>query len=324
MNILRNLKEGTGAHLSPVLAIGSFDGIHCGHRMILDSVVRSARRTRGTAAVLTFDPHPQKIIAPADCPRLIQTFEQKAAMMERIGIDLLAVVPFTWELAQLTPRQFVTEIVHETLAVRELHIGSNFRFGHKRAGDVTLLKKLGEELGIQVFEIPEYYVRRQKVSSTKIRRFLSSGRVEFARRMLGRPFEITGAVVRGAGLGARIGIPTANLEVRNELIPQTGVYITRASIGGRRCHGVTNVGFRPTLGATQDCPVVETHFLDFNHDLYGHDLELAFCCRIRAEKKFTSVDELAGRIRKDIALARRYFKRADAIAGRQSSVISHS
>src|SRR2546428_5427684 len=158
MKIVRSLKEIIETFPYPILTIGSFDGVHCGHQKILADVAANARQKHGTAAVLTFHPHPQKIISPAESPRLIQTFEQKAAMLEKLGVDLLALVPFTWDLAQLSARDFVMEIIHRKLAIQELHVGSNFRFGHNREGDVELLKKLGAKLNIQVFEIPEYYV----------------------------------------------------------------------------------------------------------------------------------------------------------------------
>ncbi|MBI2821007.1 MAG: FAD synthetase family protein, partial [Acidobacteria bacterium] len=169
MKIVHTLKEIAAPLAYPVFTIGSFDGIHRGHQKILQQVVGRARYHHGTAAVLTFHPHPQKIISPAESPRLIQTFEQKAALLEKIGIDLLIVTPFTQDVAQLSARSFVTEIIHQKLGIRELHVGANFRFGHKRQGDVSLLKSLSEELNLKVFEVPEYYFRGHKVSSTRIR-----------------------------------------------------------------------------------------------------------------------------------------------------------
>ncbi|MBI4455233.1 MAG: bifunctional riboflavin kinase/FAD synthetase [Acidobacteria bacterium] len=323
MKIVRSLEE-VGAVPYPVLAIGSFDGIHCGHRKILENVVSSARKHHGTAAVLTFHPHPQKIISPVDAPRLLQTFEQKAALMDKIGINLLVLIPFTWDLAQLPAQNFVTEIIHQQLGIRELHVGANFRFGHNREGDVTLLKQLGEQLGIHVFIVTEYYIRKNKVSSTRIRRLLSHGHVEVVGRMSGRSFSLVGTVVHGEGLGARIGIPTANLAVRNELIPMTGVYVTTSLLDGKTYRGVTNVGFRPTVQCISDLPVVETHLLDLDQDLYEKEMELFFHFRIRAEKKFADVEELIGQIRKDIAFACRYFSRVDSILSHRSSVIRQS
>ncbi|HEV8132668.1 MAG TPA: bifunctional riboflavin kinase/FAD synthetase [Acidobacteriota bacterium] len=322
MRIVRSLKEITATFPYPILTIGSFDGVHCGHQKILSEVAAKSRQNHGTAAVLTFHPHPQKIISPGDSPRLIQTFEQKAALLDKIGIDLLALIPFTWDLAQLSARDFVVEIIHRKLGIRELHVGANFRFGHNREGDVTLLKQLGEELAIQIVEVSEYYFRKIKVSSTQIRRFLSHGHVEIARRLLGRPFSLTGAVVHGDGLGARIGIPTANLDVSNELIPQTGVYVTSAMIEGKAYQGVTNVGFRPTVAQrTSDRPIVETHLFDFRQDLYEKEVELFFHFRIRAEKKFSGLDELVKQIHKDIDFTRRYFIRANAAVGQRALAV---
>ncbi|HEY2931141.1 MAG TPA: bifunctional riboflavin kinase/FAD synthetase [Acidobacteriota bacterium] len=312
MRIVRSLHEITENYPYPILSIGSFDGIHCGHQAILKGIVTRARQNGGTAALLTFHPHPQKIISSGDAPRLLQTFEQKAALLEKLGLDLLALIPFTWDLAQLSAHDFVSQIIHQRLGIRELHVGANFRFGHNREGDVTLLKDLGLRFGIEIREIPEYYFRNIKVSSTRIRRFLSHGHVEIAKRMLGRPFSLVGTVIHGDGLGARIGIPTANLSVQNELIPQTGVYVTAARLSGRTVQGVTNVGFRPTITQrTSEHPIVETHLFDLNEDLYGSEMELFFHFRIRAEKKFASPEELVQRIRKDIKLGRRYFARVN-------------
>ncbi|MBI3941171.1 MAG: bifunctional riboflavin kinase/FAD synthetase [Acidobacteria bacterium] len=312
MKIVRSLKEVTTPLPHPILAVGSFDGLHRGHQKVLENLVARAHQYQGTAVVLTFHPHPQKIISPADAPRLIQTFEQKAALLEIMHIDLLAVVPFTWDLAQLSAENFVTEIIHRQLGIRELHVGANFRFGHNREGDVALLKKMGESLDIQVVEVSELYFRNHKVSSTRIRRLLAQGCVEFGRRLLGRPYSITGTVVHGAGLGARIGIPTANLDVRNELVPLVGVYATSARVNGTDCLGVTNVGFRPTVRGTTERPVVETHLLDLNQDLHEKEMELFFHFRIRAERRFSGVEELVRQIGRDIAFARRYFSRTSA------------
>lgn len=325
MKIVRSLREVTCPPAYPVLTVGSYDGIHCGHRKILQSVVGQARRCGGTAAILTFQPHPQKIISPADSPRLLQTFEQKAAHLEAAGIDLLMLIPFTWDLAQLPAGEFVSEILHKRLGTREIHVGSNFRFGHKRQGTVAVLREMGREFGIAIQEVTEEILRGHKISSTRIRGLLSHGHVEFARRMLGRPFSLVGAIAHGDGLGARIGIPTANLDVRNELVPQTGVYVTTALIDGRVFPGITNVGFRPTVTKrTSDAPVVETHLLDVDADLYGKEMELFFHCRVRAERRFSGVEELVSRIRRDIGFARRYFARVARQKSESSSHFNHS
>lgn len=312
MKIVRSLAEVTTPFPHPIFAIGSFDGIHCGHQKVLGNVVLRARRHGGTAAVMTFHPHPQKIVSPHDSPLLIQTLEQKAAMLQALGFDLLLQVPFTEDLARLSAEQFVTEIIYEKLGICELHVGANFRFGHNRQGDVALLRGMGERLGIRVLEIAEVQLGRHKISSTRIRGLLAQGRVEFARRLLGRPFSVVGNVVHGAGLGSRIGVPTANLQVSNEVIPANGVYATLARIEGGDFPGVTNIGFRPTLQHRTDRPVVETHLLDVSRDLYGRELELFFHMRIREEQKFSGPEALVRRIGRDVARARRYFARIPA------------
>ncbi len=265
----------------------------------------------GTAVVLTFRPHPQKVISSGDAPPLLQTDEQKIELLERGGIEVVVRIPFTRKLSLSSPRQFV-ESVLDHRGIREVHVGSNFRFGHRRAGDFQLLRELAGECGIRVEGIEQVRMGQGRISSTMIRENLGLGRVEEASSMLGRPYEIRGTVVKGAGRGGRLGFPTANLQVWNELIPAVGVYVTQVQLDGAPIGSVTNIGFRPTLTpGTDPLPVVESHILDFNGNLYGQPLRLRFLKPLRPEEKFDNVEKLQHQVQRDIQNARDYLKEND-------------
>ncbi len=297
----------------PVMTIGVFDGVHRGHQTILRTVLERARHTGGTSLVLSFDPHPQKVIRPAEAPRLLQTREQKAELLDRLGVDYLIRLPFTRRLSLLDPEQFARQILHHH-GIREIWVGGNFRFGHRRSGDFRTLQQLGEKLGFTVREVPPVQVRGFRVSSTLIRRALEEGRASLARHLLGRAYEVRGMVVRGEARGAGLGFPTANLHPENELIPARGVYRTRVRVHGAAYDSVTNIGVRPTLEQrSPEQPVIETHLLGYRGDLYGQPLALEFWQHARAERKFASVEELKEQIGKDVRRARRYFARVSRL-----------
>lgn len=309
MQIIDGLNQFPKSLDYPVMAIGIFDGVHRGHQAIVERLVARAREKKGACAILTFCPHPQKVISPADAPLLIQTVEQKEAMLDQLGVDLLVRVPFTRELSLYSPEKFAREVLHDH-GIREIHVGSNFRFGHRRSGSIETLRELGEELSFEIHEITPVVFRGQRISSTAIRSVLSQGRVAFARRLLGRPYQIVGTVVRGAGRGVQLGFPTANLKSENELIPATGVYVTGGLLDGKSFPSLTNIGFRPTVELESAAlPVVETHVLDYHDDAYGKPMELDFCLRLRAEKKFDSVEALGRQIKIDIQRTRKYLRR---------------
>lgn len=300
---------------NPVVAIGVFDGAHLGHQRILGEVASRARGMAGTAILLSFSPHPQKVIASGEAPQLLQTFDQQAEILAGSGIDVFLRLPFTRRLSLLSPAEFVGEVLLR-IGPREVHVGENFRFGHRRAGDAATLRSLGGEHGFAVVGHEPVLFRGVRVSSTRIRRLLSAGRVHLAGRLLGRPYEVRGGVVKGARKGVRLGFPTANLKVDNELIPATGVYATRAVVNGKTWVGATNIGFRPTLqGFREPEPTVETHLLDFSGDLYGQSLALQFCRRVREERRFDGWEALIDRIGRDILWIRRYSERAAARMG---------
>ena len=292
-----------------ILTIGVFDGVHVGHRAVLHQIVSRARQTDGTALLLTFSPHPQKVIASGEAPPLLQTKEQKAEMLSQAGVDVLVRMPFTRRLSLYPPEQFLEKILFHA-RVGEVYVGSNFRFGHRRAGSFQLLQTMGEARGIRVGGIEQVKLNGDRVSSTLIRQAVRDGQMEDAARMLGRPYQISGTVVRGQGRGHQLGFPTANLQVHNELVPLTGVYVTVSELSGTQHPSVTNVGHRPTVQSTlpDDRPIVETHLLDGSANLYGRPMRTSFHTRLRPEQKFDSLESLQLQIQKDVRAARAYFK----------------
>jgi len=293
-----------------VATIGNFDGVHLGHRQLMRDLVERAERIQGTPAVVTFQPHPLQVLAPNNAPRQIQTLDQKLAAMEELGIRLVVVIPFTREFAQTSARDFAVRILHEKLRLQEIYVGPNFAFGHRREGSFNLLKEIGAEKGFLVGRIHQVQFRGNRVSSTAVRQALCAGQVSLARRLLGRPYALQGEIVHGTAIGTGIRVPTANLRTANELIPRNGVYVAILTCEGRRCPGVTNIGVRPTV--TQDpaaaIPIVETHLLDFEGDLYGREVSLELLLYMREERCFDNVQALVVQIRRDIERARRYFR----------------
>jgi riboflavin kinase / FMN adenylyltransferase len=298
----------------PVLSIGAFDGIHRGHQAILSKLVSLARSKQGTAVAMSFNPHPQRIITPATAPSLLQTSEQKEAILRELGVDILFRMPFSRELSLLSPDRFVHDLLLNW-APREIVVGSNFRFGHKRSGDFQTLRELCALHRIQVHAIQPVTLRGVRISSTRIRSLIKEGLVDLARRMLGRPYQIRGTIARGAGNATQqLGFPTANLSPENELVPAVGVYAGRALLADREATCVINIGYRPTLYRRREgSPVIEAHLLDYEGDLYGMDMSLEFCTRLRTEKRFDSPDELRKQIAKDIALTREYVARIERL-----------
>ncbi len=290
----------------PVLTIGVFDGVHRGHQWIIRSTVERARQMQGTAVVLSFDPHPQKAISPDTAPALLQTRRQKRETLAEMGVDIFINLAFTRELSLLAPEQFVRDVLYNH-GVREILVGTNFRFGHQRAGDFKMLEALSTPLGIRVEGIDSVMFRGMRISSTRIRNRLAEGRVSLARRLLGRAYEVRGTVIRGAGRGRELGFPTANLKAENELIPAPGVYAGQARIEDKRHPCVINIGFRPTLYRRRTAvPLIEAFLLDFSADLYGTVIGLEFCLRLRAETKFDSIEQLKKQIERDVRITRQY------------------
>jgi riboflavin kinase/FMN adenylyltransferase len=292
-----------------VLAIGNFDGIHLGHQAILRAAVERAAKTSDVATALTFDPSPRKVLRPESAPVRVSTNAQRMAWFGTVGLEAAVVLPFTLDLARLAPREFVEQILVRGLHVRAVLVGENFRFGHKQAGDVALLRELGAHHGFAVEIIPPVAQDGEIVSSTAIRREIATGNVGHAARLLGRPFVLSGDIVAGTGTGRRFTFPTLNLKPEQELLPARGVYVTRTLLEGetKSRRSVTNVGMRPTFnGASLS---VETHLLDFSGEVTAKRMEVRFWKRLREEKKFAAPEDLRAQIARDIASARRFFTR---------------
>jgi riboflavin kinase/FMN adenylyltransferase len=290
----------------PVLALGNFDGLHRGHMKIIDRVRRRAGERGGTPAAMTFDPHPPRIVRPDKAPPLLMTKTQKIEALGRAGMQGIAVVRFTRELSQWEPETFVRTVLVEWLHVTEVWVGANFLFGHNRAGTFSVLRSLGARYGFRAEKIDAVRYKDFVVSSTRIRRLVAEGRVDEAGALLGHHYFIDGIVTRGAGRGREIGVPTANLQTENELLPPAGVYATTAMLNGVVRPAITNVGLRPTFGDVTQL-VVETHIFDLNQDLYDKPLRLAFVQRMRDERAFPDVDALRAQIDADCRSARRLF-----------------
>jgi riboflavin kinase/FMN adenylyltransferase len=293
---------------SPVLALGNFDGLHRGHAKIIDRVRRRAGERGGTAAALTFDPHPPKVVRPDRAPALLMTTEQRLEALGRAGMQGVAVVRFTHEMSEWDPETFVRTVLVEWLHVVEVWVGANFLFGHDRAGTFSVLRTLGARYGFRAEKIDAVRYKDFVVSSTRIRRLIAEGRVDEAGALLGHHYFIDGGVVHGDARGREIGFPTANLDSANELLPPPGVYATTAAVAGIEHPSVTNIGTRPTFG-DEGTVRVETHLLDGARDLYDARVRLSFVQRLRDERAFPDVDALRAQIDADCRAARRLFDR---------------
>jgi riboflavin kinase/FMN adenylyltransferase len=301
-------RYATFGHIS-VLAIGNFDGIHLGHQAILRATVECARALNALSTALTFDPSPRKVLRPETAPPRLSTNAQRMEWFNAMGLEAVVVLPFTLDLARLSPGEFVEQILVRDLHVKAVLVGENFRFGHKQGGDVKLLTELGAIHGFDVVIVPPVVYRGEVVSSTIIRREVAEGDVSHAARLLGRPFALTGEVISGTGTGRRFTFPTLNLAAEQELLPARGVYITRSCLeGGTPSHrSVTNVGMRPTFNGSSLS--IETHLLDAQLATAPERMEVRFWKRVREEKKFSGPEELRAQIVSDIARANHFFSR---------------
>jgi riboflavin kinase / FMN adenylyltransferase len=288
------------------LTLGVFDGLHLGHQKIMQTVVERANATNTTPTVITFDPHPRSVLSPENAPPLLQTLDQRLSALEFYGIKQTIVIRFDQEFASIDAEFFLRQTVHERLQAKEVYLGEGFAFGKQRSGNFELLSKIAQEIGFIAKEVPEIKLRGNRISSSKIRKLLSSGEVNLARRMLGRPYGVEGQIVRGFQRGRTIGFPTANLKPKNRVVPKYGVYATATLIDDVWRKSITNVGVRPTFENELE-PSVETFIFDFDGDLYGDSLRLRFLHRIRDERKFNGIDELKAQIKKDCDVAADYF-----------------
>ena len=291
-----------------VLTFGVFDGLHLAHQLIMRRVTERAQLLAVPATVVTFDPHPRAVLHPETAPPLLQTFEQKMQGIERLGIDQTVVLNFTPELSRITAEDFLLRFIFGRLDAPEVYLGQGFAFGHNREGRFELLSHVAGRLGRVAEEVPEVLIHNHRVSSTMIRRLLGAGRINLARRMLGRPYGIESRVIEGRKIGkAQLRYATANLKPHNTVIPANGVYVTLTFVEGAWRQSITNIGNKPTFGGDPEV-TVETHVMDFDRELYGEKIRVRFLHRLRGEKKFESIDALRDQIDRDYGRAVRYFQ----------------
>jgi riboflavin kinase/FMN adenylyltransferase len=306
MNIITDLKDLEEPLRNPVLTIGNFDGVHRGHQALFEKVKERAKAIGGQSAVMTFEPHPIKVMKPGNGPPLITPTKQKLGLMWQAGIDIILCLPFTPEFAAISAEDFVRRILLDRIGAREIVVGYDYSFGYKREGNIDLLRDLGANLGFKVHVVDPIHINQKLVSSTSIRNLVREGNLKEAKLFLGRDYQISGTVIQGARRGGRVlGFPTANLRFIDELIPPTGVYAVTVVRDDETFYGVTNIGHNPTFG--NNALSVETHLLDFSGDLLGKDIKINFLHRLRDEKAFTSIDDLSGQIALDIQEAKKLF-----------------
>ncbi|MEZ5424795.1 MAG: bifunctional riboflavin kinase/FAD synthetase [Pyrinomonadaceae bacterium] len=291
-----------------VLTLGVFDGLHLGHQRIMQMVVERAQAVGAVPTAITFDPHPRAVLHPENAPPLLQTLDQRLAAFEVLGIKQTIVIRFTKEFAAQEASDFLREIIHERLQAKEVYLGKGFEFGKNRGGNIKLLKEMSGKLGFYADEVPEVRLRGHRISSSRVRQTLFDGRVNLARRMLGRPYGVEGQIEHGVRRGHQIGFPTANLKPQNRVIPRLGVYVTSTLIKNQWRRSITNIGVRPTFENDTE-PSIETYIFDFDGDLYGDVLRVRFLHRLRNERKFAGIDDLKAQIEKDSRRALNYFSR---------------
>jgi riboflavin kinase / FMN adenylyltransferase len=286
------------------LAIGVFDGVHLGHQAVISTSARHAKDAGGTPVVVTFDPHPAKVLRPNDAPHLLTATQHKIALIRDLGVAHLLVLQFDRQFASTAPDEFVRQLVSSSRPLREICVGHEWSFGKGRAGNLALLKQLGAASDFDVVGVPAVTVNGEVVSSTAIRRAVAAGDLIKATQMLGREYTILGTVKAGEKLGRKLGFPTANLSAHSEQFPPNGVYVTEARLAGALYRGVANLGYRPTVSTGEPDRLLELHLFDLNKDIYGEEVEVRFLRYLRPEQKFENVDALAAQIACDVAEAR--------------------
>jgi riboflavin kinase/FMN adenylyltransferase len=311
MKIFDHLDKIHEPFKSAVITIGNFDGVHIGHQALFHEVIETAETVGGTSIAMTFEPHPIRVLKQNGQPPLITLYEQKAELIERTGIDVLICVPFTRAFASLSADQFIRELLVKKIGMKAIVVGEDYSFGKNRKGNIDLLKSYGPDYGFEV--ILASWIKMSKgftdrISSTKIRELVIDGHMTEAEKMLGRHYQIRGRVVTGRDRGGRLlGIPTANINLHDELCPKTGIYAVTVECRGNQHNGVANIGYSPTFEDHEF--TVEVHILDFNDNIYGEKIRVNFIKRLRDEIKFSNISELIDQIKKDIAAARKFFSK---------------
>lgn len=307
MKLIRTAKDLANGRRKVCLAIGVFDGVHLGHQQIIRQTITDARQHEAVALIVTFDQHPSAIVAPDRVPPLIYSIPQKVRTIEALGADALLEIPFDREFSQQTGEAFIRSLARDLGQIQSICVGADFVFGHKRSGNVPLLRQLGSELHFQVHGLAAVALDGETVSSTRIRETIRSGDFDAASQMLGRAYSIAGKVVHGDHFGHKLGFPTANLDTPGMLLPPNGVYAAQARVADKSFRSVLNIGIRPTIQNPTPAPRVEVHLLDFTGDLYGQEMEITFAAKLRDENRFPSVEALRAQIQQDVAAARAVF-----------------
>ncbi len=303
MKIVHTAQELASPNRPAHAAIGVFDGLHLGHQAIIRQTLEDARATGGRCIVITFDRHPNAVVAPQHAPPLIYSLPKKAEVITSLGVEAMLELRFDEDFSRQTATDFIRGLARDLGQLKSLSVGANFTFGYRRGGNVGLLQQLGQELGFTAYGLPAVELDGVTISSTRIRDAIRAGQLELASRLLGRPYSLEGAVVAGDQIGRTIGFPTANLDVPGLLLPPHGVYAVEAITGGRAYPAVLNIGHRPTLKSPAPQLRVEAHLIQTQLDLYSTRLELVFKARLRSEMPFHSLDELKAQIARDIASA---------------------
>lgn len=308
MSIVCNLDNLPKNITNPVITIGNFDGVHWAHQKIFKKIIERARDLRGTSVVITFEPHPVKVMFPEKAKPLITLLEQKKELVINQGIDIFLIIEFTLEFAGISARDFVKDILVDKIGIKEIVVGYDYTFGHNRKGNITVLREMGSLFNFNVHQIDPVYVGKVLVSSTSIRNLIMGGNVDEAKKILGRNYQIRGEVISGRNRGGPLlGYPTANLRLTDELIPKEGVYIVLIDIGGKIYQGLTNIGYNPTF--KDKTLSVETYIFDLSANILKQKIKVNFLSRLRDEITFASSKELSQQIDQDVNQAREFFQK---------------
>ena len=305
MNLVEHIDKIKKPYNNAVITIGNFDGVHIGHQALFHEVIEKADAIDGTSIVMTFEPHPVRVLKQNDHPPLITLYEQKVELIESSGMDVLICIPFTLEFAAISAKEFVEDILLTRIGMKAIVVGEDYTFGKNRKGDIKLLQTYAKNHGFEVI-VADWILTLNKssdrISSTRTRKLVMAGRVAEAQKLLGRHYQIRGVVTTGRNRGGRLlGFPTANIILHDELCPKTGVYAVSVELGSKTYKGVANIGYSPTFG--DQVFSVEVHILDFNENIYDRKIRVNFIQRIRDEKKFSNISELSEQIKKDIVKA---------------------
>ncbi len=307
MKIIQTLEEIEKPFKNAVITIGNFDGVHIGHQALFHATIEKAHEIGGISVAMTFEPHPLRVLKPNGHPPLITLYEQKCELIGRTGMDVLICIPFSRKFASISARSFVADLLVARIGAKAIVVGKDYTFGRNREGNLDLLRRLSSEMGFELVVldwIQSLNGTAGRISSTRIRELVQQGRVDQARRLLGRWYQIRGTVARGRNRGGKLlGFPTANINLYDELCPKMGIYAVTVEHDGRTYGGVANIGYSPTFG--DHIFTVEVHIFDFDREIYGQPIRVNFIKRLRDEKKFSSVRELSRQIEKDVRHARR-------------------